>query len=224
MRFVLIADAEVPGNPAVGFRDALVRHWHRGGMVGAWGGGCVALVEAGMLAHRPDFVPAGQSFRDDGRVLTSIGKAMVSDLVRHLIRLRCGQQVMIGAMDHCLIRRTPDDGRAGFGHPAARPAPIAPRIATLDRWIEDNISRRFKACDLAPTVGLSVRQLERLFLRHLDRTPAEHLEHKRLSLALTLMRQTNLGVDGIARSTGHRCLATFRRKFRRKFGTSPVLT
>lgn len=107
-----------------------------------------------------------------------------------------------------------------------RPALIDPRIATLDRWIEDNISRRFKACDLAPTVGLSVRQLERLFLRHLDRTPAEHLEHKRLSLALTLtlMRQTNLGVDGIARSTGHRCLATFRRKFRRKFGTSPVLT
>lgn len=234
---LLVADAEERGAFPPPLIDALQRLWHSGGAVGAWGSGCLALAEAGMLAgrrfalaaeHRPRLAargagpcPTNLPFCADGRVLTSVGRSVLSDMALHLIDTGCGRATMIAVMDHCLIRRTHDDGCPVPDRALAAPGKMDPRIATVDRWIDRNIARRFGTRDLALTVGLSARQLERLFLRHLDRTPAGHLESKRMSLALKLMRETDLGVAEIARSTGYPCPAAFRRKFKRRFGTTP---
>lgn len=228
---LLVADAEgAPPHPP-DLVAALGAVWRKGGQVGGWGAGCLALAQAGLLEGRrfalspslrgTGLRPCSAAFCVDDRVLTSVGKTLVSDLALHLIEARCGRAAMIAAMDHCLIRRTPGDSAPGLDLVAMEPDRIDPRIATLDRWIDRNIAQRFRACDLAPRVGLSSRQLERLFQRHLRRSPADHLEHKRMTLALRLLRETELGLDDIARSTGHPCPATFRRRFKRKFGIAP---
>lgn len=234
---LLVADGDMRGGFPPDLLATLARVWQAGGRVGGWGAGCLALAEAGLLAdghfamaadHRPGLPgnghrlrPADQSFCDHQRVLTSVGKAILSDMVLHLIRQECGHQVMVGAMDHCQIHRSPGDGRLAPAPALAEPATLDPRIAAVNDWIDSNMARPFKACDLAAVAGLSVRQLERMFQRHMNRTPAAHLEHRRLSHALKLLRETDMAVNEIARSTGFLRPTAFRRRFRRKFGTLP---
>lgn len=227
---LLVADAEDRGAFPEALVSGLDRLWRKGGMVGGWGSGCLALAAAGLLArrrfalaaeYRTRLRPTELSFCEDDRVLTSVGKTIVSDMALHLIESCCGRSVMIGAMDYCLIRRAPSDGHPRLCLPAA-PLRADPRIALVDRWIDRNIAKQFKTRDLAAEAGVSIRQLERLFLRHTGGTLTDHLDHKRMSFALKLMRETDLGVDEIARSTGHKCYTTFRRKFQRKFGIAPM--
>ncbi|MFT4149764.1 MAG: helix-turn-helix domain-containing protein [Paracoccaceae bacterium] len=213
----------------------LARLWAAGGQVGGWGTGCLALAEAGLLSgrrfvmgaqarhgflrHWPDLCPVDRSFCEDERVLTSVGKSVLSDMVLHLIHQKCGQQVMVGAMDRCLIRRAPGDGILDL--PAVRTALPDPRILAIDRWIEGNIARAFRPCQLAAVAGISMRQLERLFAREMGRTPTEHVDCRRMAHARRLMRDTDMAIEDIARASGHLSTATFRKKFRRRFGVAP---
>lgn len=237
-RLVLIADANAPTVYRQETRDSLIKVWSSGGTVGAWGGGVIALAEAGLLAGRrfalsldhrsqltanlPKLAPVDRSFCQDDRVLTSVGRFALSDMVLHLIKEICGKQVMLAVMDHCLISCTHEETNLGRVRPVNSHAKIDPRIANIDTWILNNIAQPFKVQDLAEMFSLSTRHLERLFLRNLSRTPAAHIEHMRLSRALRLFQETSLSMAEIAQATGHCSRQSFKWRFKRKFGTSLI--
>lgn len=74
---------------------------------------------------------------------------------------------------------------------------------------------------VAAQVGLSERQLQRHFQRHLGTSMARQYLQLRLAKAHKLLQQTDLPVTEIAISSGFGSLENFSRTYRRHFGCSP---
>jgi AraC family transcriptional regulator, glycine betaine-responsive activator len=74
---------------------------------------------------------------------------------------------------------------------------------------------------LAASVKLSVRQVERLFIRHLGMTPDSFYMTLRLEWARELLRQTNAPILDAALQTGFDLHSYFANSYRTQFHRSP---
>ena len=74
---------------------------------------------------------------------------------------------------------------------------------------------------LAKSAGLSVRQVERLFLRHMGLTPGRYYMRLRLERARELLRQTNMPILDVAIATGFTSHSYFAQSYRLQFGRPP---
>src|SRR5690606_7917196 len=79
-------------------------------------------------------------------------------------------------------------GRAGLHHPA---------LARAARLMESAIERPLSITGLATAVGLSDRQLERLFQRHLGTKPGGYYLGLRLARARELLTQTAMPITDV---------------------------
>ncbi len=77
---------------------------------------------------------------------------------------------------------------------------------------------------LASGAGISLRQLERLFHRHIGHGIHRHYRWLRLERARQLLRETTLPVLDVALATGFASSSQFARAYRRAFGEPPSLT
>ena len=89
------------------------------------------------------------------------------------------------------------------------------------RIMESNLEEPVAAQEIAASVGLSRRQLERLFSRHLGQSPQRYYRGLRLSRARMLLLQTDLSVLEIAVATGFSAPSHFSKCYREQFGHSP---
>ncbi len=85
----------------------------------------------------------------------------------------------------------------------------------------DNLDEPLSAVQLAKSAGLSVRQVERLFLRHLTVTPGRYYMRLRLERARELLRQTNMPILDVAIATGFTSHSYFAQSYRLQFGRPP---
>ncbi|MDR2986019.1 MAG: GlxA family transcriptional regulator [Nocardiopsaceae bacterium] len=74
---------------------------------------------------------------------------------------------------------------------------------------------------LAARVGVSPRQLSRLFREHLGETPGNVVRRIRLEVAARLSCDTDLPMSGVARRTGFGSAETLRQAFVARYGVSP---
>ena len=90
-------------------------------------------------------------------------------------------------------------------------------IGEMERQCEQPLSSE----TLAAQVGISVRQLERLFRHHLDTTPSAFYLELRLDKARQLLRQSDLSVMEVSLACGFESASYFSRCYRRRFAASP---
>ena len=74
---------------------------------------------------------------------------------------------------------------------------------------------------LAAQIGLTVRQLERLFKIHLGASPIAFYKAERLKRARELLLYTNLPMSEIALAAGFGSQSHFARSYREKYGCTP---
>lgn len=74
---------------------------------------------------------------------------------------------------------------------------------------------------LAARVGVSPRQLSRLFREHLGETPGNVVRRIRLEVAARLACDTDLPLSGVARRAGFGSAETLRQAFVARYGVSP---
>src|SRR5690606_8610264 len=84
-----------------------------------------------------------------------------------------------------------------------------------------NLENPFTASELARAAGLSARQVERLFLRHLNMTPGRYYMRLRLERARELLRQTKMPILDIAVATGFTSHSYFAQSYRLLYGRPP---
>lgn len=103
--------------------------------------------------------------------------------------------------------------RAGILHPQLRSV-----IALMEETLEEplNIS------DFSRHVKMSSRHLERLFRRHLSKSPLQYYTELRLIRARNLLYQTSMSVTEICAACGFQSQSSFSKKYRAKFGNSPT--
>lgn len=97
-----------------------------------------------------------------------------------------------------------------------------PHVASVLRYIWQNYARRINAKTAAATVPVSYRWLHTAFLRHVGRTIADEIQHKRLEAAKKLLTESRQKAREIAATAGFPNEDRMGRVFRRVEGMSPM--
>lgn len=109
-------------------------------------------------------------------------------------------------------QRLPLQARLRISHPK-----LIRAIAEMARNTEEALSRD----EIAYRVGLSRRQLERLFRRYLNTSPARYYLKLRLNRARALLTQTTMPVTEVAFASGFTSASHFSKCYRDMFGRTP---
>lgn len=232
------------GNPAT-FNDRHVFAWlrklaRRGVTIGGISGGPYILARAGLLdgrrvtlhwEHQPafseDFPDVGVTpslFEIDGNRITCSGGISALDMMVALIERDHGRQLAAAVGDwflHTHIR----EGMGPQRMDLRRRLGIADeKLLRVLRRMEGNIEAPQSRDELARIAGVSVRQLERLFRRHLGHGIHRQYSSMRLERARQLLRETTLPVLDVAIATGFSSSSQFARAYKRTFGEPPSRT
>ncbi len=215
----------------------LRREDRRGARVGGLCTGAWVMAEAGLIDRRrstihwenqdgfaerfPDVTLTKSVFTVDGRYFTTAGGTSSIDLMLKLIADDHGDDLANEVADQLIYSsiRTDQDtqrlsmpSRIGVRHPK-----LAQVIQMMEGHIEDPISPAV----LAREVGLSARQLERLFRRYLNRSPKRYYMQLRLQRARSLLLQTDMSVIAIAMACGFASPSHFSKCYRAQYATTP---
>ncbi|MHC2338521.1 GlxA family transcriptional regulator [Bradyrhizobium sp. USDA 4454] len=160
-------------------------------------------------------------FEIDRDRFTCAGGIAALDMMHALIRIDHGAAVAASVSDWFLQTEVRRGEVAQRLAPAERFGVHHPKLVLALSRMEKSIEAPIGPRRLARDVGLSVRQLERLFARHLRSTITRRYAQLRLERARLLLRQTTLPVSEIATATGFATHANFSRAYRRQFGQTP---
>jgi transcriptional regulator GlxA family with amidase domain len=216
---------------------ALRRLARSGTALGALCTGSFALAEAGLLRgyrcaiHWENLPAIREEFPDtefvedmyavDRDRITCTGGIAPLDMMLAVIEARLGRERAAQVSAQFIVER----GRAGAERqttaPWARAVAGDERLADAVRLIEGSVEAPLPAAAVAATVGLSPRQLERLFRQHLGTTPAAFSSGVRLDRARALLRQTAMPITGVAVACGFGSASHFSTAFRGRFGHAP---
>ena len=144
------------------------------------------------------------------------------DMMIHSIKLDHGRELAMKVADQMLYSasRSPTDmqrmeisRRTGITHPKV--------LATIG-YMEAQIEQPASIAKLANSVGLSIRQMERLFKSELATSPALFYKELRLEKARNLLRQTMLSIQEVAVATGFNTASYFTKSYRTQYGHTPL--
>ena len=96
-----------------------------------------------------------------------------------------------------------------------------PRILNAIQIMEINIEEPLKPSDIAIELGISLRQLERLFQRFFKLSPKNYYMKIRLQKARHLLLQTEMNVLQIAMATGFTSSSHFSKCYKLQFNIAP---
>lgn len=170
----------------------------------------------------PDAACTEDLYVADGRVLTCGGGVAAVDLALHLIRARYGDALANGAARYVLhdrIRAPGERQHASNTVPVGVTTPDALRRAI--QLMEAHLEERLSVPEIADAVGLSHRQLSRLFAHHTQLSIAQYYRNIRLDRGRSLVTQTEMSILDIAIACGFDSAAYFSRAYKARFGISP---
>jgi AraC family carnitine catabolism transcriptional activator len=160
-------------------------------------------------------------FTIDGKVLSCSGGLAGVDLMLRLIEQSHGSSFsgeIADQMLHHPIRTATSPQRSTMGRSTETMLPLVREAMTL---IEENIEDPLSVPDIAATLHVSQRQLERQFKKHVGCTVVQFGLLRRLQNARLLLISTDLSVREIATASGFNTLSHFAFSFGKFFGRRP---
>lgn len=220
----------------------LLKHlrWLRrhGRMMGAVSNGTFFLAQAGVVGkrhvtvhwesaetlvkHFPDLNVCPQLFCIDDGLWTASGGAASMDMMLELISRREGRMVASAVSEQFLhgtvrqsneLQRTPLQWRYQL---------TDVRLEKAIQIMDANLTEPIWISRLANIVGLSERQMERLFQKSLGQSPSTFYMHLRLTSAYSRLIATTDSLEEIADSLGFSSHGHFSRAFKSWYGASPI--
>ena len=157
----------------------------------------------------------------DGNRLTTAGGTSSLDLMLKLIADDHGEEIANAVADQLIyssIRTDQDTQRLSV---PTRIGVRHPKLSQVIRQMEGNIEEPISPSILARDVGMSTRQLERLFRRYLNRSPKRYYMELRLQKARNLLMQTDMSVINVALACGFASPSHFSKCYRAHYETTP---
>nr|WP_281261009.1 helix-turn-helix domain-containing protein [Agarilytica rhodophyticola] len=112
-------------------------------------------------------------------------------------------------------------GQSQFSAHLAAQIATEDRIQELQHWILDHVDEDLTLNALGNRVGMSVRNLSRVFLKETGETPADFVEQARVDAARRLLEENDLPLQRIASHSGFSNPDIIRRAFMRRIHISP---
>lgn len=169
----------------------------------------------------PDITPvADRLFVVDGARITCAGGTGAVDLAAWIVERHLGRSVADKAL-HILL--------AEGARPADSPQPHVvidreardPRLEQAINLVEQNLAEPLSIDEIAERIGLSRRQLERIFRDEFGMSPWKYALGRRLRQAHLLLTQTGHPITDIAHECGFADASHFSRHVRATFGATP---
>lgn len=157
----------------------------------------------------------------DGNRFTTAGGTASIDLMLQLIATDFGEDLANAVADQLIysqIRTDQDTQRLSI---PTRIGVRHPKLSAVIQIMENNIEEPISPSILAKDVGMSTRQLERLFRRYLNRSPKRYYMELRLQKARNLLMQTDMSVINVALACGFTSPSHFSKCYRSHYNTTP---
>ncbi len=215
----------------------LRREARRGATIGGLCTGAYAVAKAGLLdgkratIHWENQDGFLEEFEDvkltksifvmDGNRWSTAGGTASLDLMLKVIAADHGEDLANTVADQLIystIRTDQDTQRLSI---PTRIGVRHPKLSQVIQMMEGNIEDPMSPADLAEEVGMSTRQLERLFRRYLNRSPKRYYMELRLQKARNLLMQTDMSVINVALACGFASPSHFSKCYRSHYNTTP---
>ncbi len=157
----------------------------------------------------------------DRRRFSAAGATACLDLMLHLIARQHGHELAARVADWFIYSRI-RPGEEGQRMPLRqRLAAGNPRLLEAVSLMEQAIEEPVSTAELARRVGISTRELERLFRRWLKTTPSAYYRRMRLERGRALLVQTDTSITDVAFACGFGSIASFSRAYKACYGQPP---
>lgn len=176
---------------------------------------------AGIAESFPDVEATGELFTIDRNRFTCAGGTSATDMMLHRIAAAHGERLAIEIAEQMLHDRIrPGNARQ---QDAVQPNPGLERTELQDaiRLMQENIEEPLDLVSLSAHLGQSRRNVERLFRKYLDCSPAKYYLGLRLKRARQLLSQTKMSVMEVSISCGFVSATHFSKCYRDHFGVPP---
>lgn len=187
--------------------------------------GCRATIHwpyTSLLAEDfPDTVVSSNLFEIDRHRLTCAGGNASVDMMLNWLGARHGEDLITELLDHFGLerlrgptdhQRVPLSARIGGGQP---------KLTEAVSLMEANYEEPLPTEEIARLVGVSRRQLERLFKQYLNSLPSRYYLELRLNRARHLLQQTSQSILQIGLSCGFSSGPHFSSAYRNHFSITP---
>ena len=169
----------------------------------------------------PDIDIREQLFVIDRRRMTCAGGMACIDMMLHDIQERFGSALATEVAEQviCAAPREawkPQRDALQIDHGTV-PKPLQQAIEIM----EANVERTLKIPQVATTLGLSQRKLERLFNKHIGSSAVAFYRRVRLQRARVLLTQTDMSVLDICIASGFASSSYFSKSYAEEFGLRP---
>ena len=215
----------------------LRQFYAQGGQVGAISTGSWVLAEAGMLNSRrctihwedmvafremyPEMNVTAEIFEVDGRVFTCSGGAAVVDLFLSFVATRHGIELAHEVAAQLVYQNTRSTDERQREKLSVRLGITHQRLSSAIELMEKHIETPLSITEISRLIGISERQLERLFRKKLGQTPKCFYRLLRLQRAQSLLKGTSRPVYEVAYATGFSTSSYFARCYQQHFGHLP---
>ena len=169
----------------------------------------------------PDVIVSSNLFEQDGQRLSCAGGAATFDFMKALVAANLGQEFVATLSEVFSMERLRPGSERQRIPLATRIGGSQPKLTEAVSLMEANIEEPLTTDDIAYYVGVSRRQLERLFKQHLGTVPSKYYLELRLSRARQLLQQTSKSIVQIGLACGFSSGPHFSSTYRSHFGITP---
>ena len=217
---------------------ALRQYSVRGTLIGSLDTGSYLLAQADLIKRRrctihwenmpgfreafPHLTVSSELFEVDNGLITCAGGTAAFEMMLAIIRQDHGNDLAEQVADLFIATDTRESSAPQRRGTVERARVYHPGVVSCIELMESNLEQPIGTTELAEMVGVSSRQLERLFRTHLGTTPTLYYQRVRLKAGHELLRQTSMSVLEIASAMGFTSADYFSRRFRVQFGYSPT--
>jgi transcriptional regulator GlxA family with amidase domain len=157
----------------------------------------------------------------DGNRFSCAGGTSSLDLMLGFVSLKLGKEVAGQIADNYFHDNIRGDGEVqhttGALRFALRNKTLSDALSLMEAALENPITIE----SLTQELGVSLRQLDRLFQTHLKTSPSKHYRDMRLFRASGLLKQTSLSVSEIASGCGFQSASHFSKYFKQRYQQTP---
>lgn len=162
-------------------------------------------------------------FVADGDHPTAAGGTATADLMLHLIATDHGADLSTAVADQMVYNAVREATAAQRVSLQSRNGMRNPHLSAAIAKMRDHLSAPIPPSVIAKELGISTRQLERVFGKYLNTSPKKYYRELRLERARHLLIQTEMSITDIALASGFDSSGHFSRAYRTAFGLTPQM-
>lgn len=176
---------------------------------------------AAFVEDFPEIEVTSELFEIDRNRFTCAGGTAAIDMMLNVISLQHGHELAASVADQFMHERIRDQHDHQRMSLLVRLGVRHPKLLSVIEVMEKNLEEPLNRIDLARDANLSTRQLERLFRKYLNRSPARYYLELRLDKARLLLLQTNMSIIDVALACGFVSASHFSKCYRDYYGRTP---